>query len=113
MQVVALGIVPNLLPGVGLPAEKRSKFLQYLLQTSREVPILEVCVTILVRPMSHSAVKVPYTHKWASFDSPFNFNSPFNGLHLNEHFLELATNSVHHYFNGTKSKLYFFLYSEI
>ena len=39
---MALGLVPYLLPGVGLPPEKRSKFLQYLLQTSTEVPIVEV-----------------------------------------------------------------------
>ena len=44
-QVVALGVVPYLLPGVGLPPEKRSKFLQYLLQTAKEVPIMEVIKT--------------------------------------------------------------------
>lgn len=44
-QVVALGVVPFLLPGVGLPPEKRSKFLQYLLQTGKEHPILEVSNT--------------------------------------------------------------------
>ena len=42
VQVVALGVVPFLLPGVGLPPEKRSKFLQYLLQTGKELSILEV-----------------------------------------------------------------------
>ena len=39
---MALGVVPFLLPGVGLPPEKRSKFLQYLLQTGKELSILEV-----------------------------------------------------------------------
>ena len=41
-QVVALGVVPFLLPGVGLPADKRSKFLQYLLITGKELPSTEV-----------------------------------------------------------------------
>lgn len=41
-KIVAIGIVPYLLPGVGLPAEKRSKFLQYLLGTEKEKDILEV-----------------------------------------------------------------------
>jgi len=31
-MIVALGIMPNLIPGVGLPAEKRSPALQALLE---------------------------------------------------------------------------------
>jgi len=42
LKVIAIGIVPYLLPGVGLPADKRSKFLQYLLRTEKEKDILEV-----------------------------------------------------------------------
>jgi hypothetical protein len=41
-KIVAIGVVPYLLPGVGLPAEKRSKFLQHLLGTEKEKDILEV-----------------------------------------------------------------------
>ena len=40
--VVALGIVPNLLPGVGLPMEKRSAFFQCLKTDEKELDPEEV-----------------------------------------------------------------------
>jgi len=40
-MVLALGILPNLLPGVGLAVEKRSLFLQTILKSIPERPILE------------------------------------------------------------------------
>lgn len=42
--VVALGVVPSLLPGVGLPLAKRSKFYELVAEAENESPsILEVC----------------------------------------------------------------------
>jgi hypothetical protein len=36
-MVVSLGMLPNLLPGIGLPPDKRSNFLQAVLQVGRIV----------------------------------------------------------------------------
>ena len=64
--ITALGIVPSLIPGVGLPMEKRSKFLQHVQDENASNFSIETVISF-VSSKDYSITRMQHGQGWEIF----------------------------------------------